>query len=245
MIVVENVQKKYGKLKVLAGVTLDLFPQEILALMGPSGSGKTTLLRVVAGFEKPDGGRVCIDGVEVSNSSAMAPPHKRKLSMVFQDLALWPHMSVGEHLEFVIQKNGTTKSAIKEETDRILKNVCLEDFQGRYPHQLSGGEKQRLAIGRALASSPSYLLMDEPFNQLDERLKEELQQLLLSLSQQAGIGTLYVTHNTREARAVAKRVALMNQGLLVPMNDSGELLRNLSAGTDRHGCTRMDGPDSK
>jgi ABC-type Fe3+/spermidine/putrescine transport system ATPase subunit len=221
MIVVENVQKKYGKLKVLAGVTLDLFPQEILALMGPSGSGKTTLLRVVAGFEKPDGGRVCIDGVEVSNSSTMAPPYKRKLSMVFQDLALWPHMTVGEHLEFVIQKNGTTKSAIKEEIGRILQNVCLEDFQGRYPHQLSGGEKQRLAIGRALASSPSYLLMDEPFSQLDERLREELQQLLLSLSQQAGIGTIYVTHNTREAYAVARRVALMNQGLVVGIDDNG------------------------
>ena len=220
MIVLENVQKKYGKLKILAGVTFELLPQEILAVMGPSGSGKTTLLRVIAGFEKPDGGTVVIDGVEVSNPSTMAPPHKRKLSMVFQDLALWPHMTVGEHLEFVMRKDTMAKSKIKDEIGQILQNVCLENFHGRYPHQLSGGEKQRLAIGRALASFPSYLLMDEPFSHLDERLKEELQQLLLSLSQEAKIGTIYVTHNVSEALAVAKRVALMKQGLLVRIDDT-------------------------
>jgi iron(III) transport system ATP-binding protein len=223
MIVVENVQKNYGKLRTLAGVTFELLPQEILALMGPSGSGKTTLLRLVAGFEKPDGGTVYVDGIEVSGASAFVPPHKRKLSMVFQDLALWPHMSVSEHLEFVLQKNGMTKSARKDEIDRILQNVCLEDFGGRYPHQLSGGEKQRLAIGRALASSPSYLLMDEPFSHLDDRLKEELQQLLLSLSQKTRIGTIYVTHDRREAFAVAKRVALIERGLLVRIDDNREL----------------------
>jgi ABC-type Fe3+/spermidine/putrescine transport system ATPase subunit len=230
MIVIENVQKKYGKVKVLAGVTFELFPQEILALIGPSGSGKTTLLRVIAGFEKPDGGRVCIDGVEVSGPSTMVPPHKRKLSMVFQDLALWPHMTVGEHLEFVIRKDGMTKSSVKEEIGRILQNVCLADFQGRYPHQLSGGEKQRLAIGRALASSPLYLLMDEPFSHLDQRLKEELQQLLLNLSQQAKIGTIYVTHNTHEALTVAKRVALMNHGLPIRIDDTEDLLKQEANG---------------
>jgi ABC-type Fe3+/spermidine/putrescine transport system ATPase subunit len=227
MIAVENLRKNYGKLKVLAGVTFDLFPQEILALMGPSGSGKTTLLRVIAGFEKPDGGRVCIDEIEVSNASAVAPPHKRKLSMVFQDLALWPHMSVTQHLEFVIQKNGMTKSAAMDKINGILRDVRLEDFRARYPHQLSGGEKQRLAIGRALGSSPSYLLMDEPFSQLDEGLKEELQQLLLSLSRQAGIGTIYVTHNAREAFAVAKRVAFIDKGLVFRIDDNGERFRDL------------------
>jgi ABC-type Fe3+/spermidine/putrescine transport system ATPase subunit len=223
MIVVENVKKNYGKQTVLGGVTFELYPQEVLALMGPSGSGKTTLLRVVAGFEKPDGGRVCIDGIEVSSATHVAPPHKRKLSMVFQDLALWPHMTVEEHLEFVIRKNGMTKSAARDEIDRILECVCLEVFQGRYPHQLSGGERQRLAIARSLASSPSYLLMDEPFSNLDERLKEELQQLLLSLSQKTGIGTIYVTHNTREAFAVAKRVAFIDQGVLLGIDDNRRL----------------------
>lgn len=225
MVTIENLRKNYGNLKVLADVSCELFPGEILAMIGPSGSGKTTFLRIIAGFDKPDGGRVCIDGVEVSSPSSMVPPHKRRLSMVFQDLALWPHMTVRQHLDFVIKKDGMTKSNVRTEIDRILENVRLERFHGRYPHQLSGGEKQRLAIGRALASFPAYLLMDEPFSNLDPRLKEELLKLLLDLNQQTGMGVFYVTHNLREALTVAKRVAVMDHGCLVRIEDTENLLK--------------------
>jgi len=145
--------------------------------------------------------------------------------MVFQELALWPHMTAGQHLEFVLKKDGATKHGVQEEIGRVLRNVCIEQLSGRYPHQLSGGEKQRLAIGRALASSPSYLLMDEPFSHLDPRLKEELQQLLLSLNQETRMGILYVTHHIQEAHAVAGRVAFMNEGVLVRIDDRRNLSR--------------------
>jgi iron(III) transport system ATP-binding protein len=230
MVAVENLRKQYGNLKVLDGVSCELSPGEILAVIGPSGSGKTTFLRIVAGFEKPDGGRVCIDDVEVSSPSAMVPPHRRKLAMVFQDLALWPHMTVWEHLKFVIKKDGMTKSDSKREIDRILEDVHLESFHSRYPHQLSGGEKQRLAIGRALASFPAYLLMDEPFSHLDPRLKEELLKLLLDLNRQTTMGVIYVTHNLREALTVAKSVAMMDQGCLVRIEETESLWKQQANG---------------
>ncbi|HBZ56926.1 MAG TPA: ABC transporter ATP-binding protein, partial [Syntrophobacteraceae bacterium] len=195
---------------------------------GPSGCGKTTLLRLIAGFEKPLGGRVVIDNVEVSSPSAMMPPHRRKLSMVFQDLALWPHMTVAQHLEFVFKKEGRTKQGVREGIGGILQNVRIEHLRDRYPHQLSGGEKQRLAIGRALASFPSYLLMDEPFSHLDPRLKEELQQQLLTLNHQSNMGILYVTHNMEEAHAGAGRLAFMDTGVLVRMDDTRDLLERYS-----------------
>ena len=223
MLVIENLRKYYGPVKALNGMTFQMMADEILALIGPSGCGKTTLLRLIAGLEKPDGGGVSIDGVEVSSSSNMIPPHRRNLSMVFQDLALWPHMTVAQHLEFVFKRDSLEKSRVREEIDRLLRNVSIENLYGRYPHQLSGGEKQRLAIGRALASSPSYLLMDEPFSHLDLRLKEELQQLLLSLNEDTKMGILYVTHNIQDAQAVAGRVAFMDDGLLLRIDDRRDL----------------------
>jgi iron(III) transport system ATP-binding protein len=239
MVTIENIEKKYGNLRVLAGVSCELSPGEILAVIGPSGSGKTTFLRIIAGFDIPDGGRVCIDGVEVSSPSNMVPPHKRRLSMVFQDLALWPHMTVLQHLEFVIRKDGMKKSDAITEIDRIIENVRLERFHGRYPHQLSGGEKQRLAIARALASFPAYLLMDEPFSNLDPRLKEELLKLLLDLNRQSGMGVIYVTHNLREALTIAKRVAVMDQGCLVRIEDTGNLLKQQANGPVQD-CFHLD-----
>lgn len=230
MVTIEDLQKGYGAVKVLAGVSCELHPGEILAVIGPSGSGKTTLLRIIAGFEQPEGGRVCIDGVEVSSSTTMIPPHRRKLSMVFQDLALWPHMTVRQHLRFVVNKERVKKSDMDNEIDRMLESVRLQDLHGRYPHQLSGGERQRLAIGRALASFPTYLLMDEPFSNLDPRLKDELLKLLLDLNRQTEMGVIYVTHNLREALTIAKRVAVMDHGLLVRVEDVENLLQQPTDG---------------
>lgn len=212
MITIENLRKKYGMMEALKGLTLELSLNEILAVVGPSGCGKTTLLRVMAGLESPDEGRVLIDGVEVSTPSKLVAPSKRRLSMIFQDLAIWPHMTVGEHIEFVLKKDKLSRNVMKSKIDNILRNVNLNGYDTRYPHELSGGEKQRLAIARALAPNPTYLLMDEPFSNLDPILKEELQKLIMALKNRLQMGIIYVTHNIEEALALADRMAIMNKG---------------------------------
>lgn len=223
---VENLAKKYGNVEALKGVTLELFSGEILAVVGPSGCGKTTLLRLMAGLEPPDEGTVVVGGVELSSSTQMVAPHKRKLSMIFQDLALWPHMTVKEHIEFVLKRDRPSKEALKSETRKTLEDVSLSGYHKRYSHELSGGEKQRLAIARALASKPTYLLMDEPFSSLDSILKEELQALIMGLKNGPHIGIAYVTHNMEEALVLADRIAIMNTGRLEQVDSKERILNH-------------------
>ena len=199
---------------------------EAWAVLGPSGCGKTTLLRVIAGFENPDDGKVLIDGLEVSSSTRLLAPSKRGLSMIFQDLALWPHLTVKEHIEFVTNNKNKSKDIILSDIDRILRDVNLKGYNGRYPHELSGGEKQRLAIARALASNPTYLLMDEPFSNLDTILKEELQELVMKLKVSHGMGIIYVTHNVDEALVLADRIAVMNKGRLEQIDTKEKVLKD-------------------
>jgi iron(III) transport system ATP-binding protein len=214
MITIENLTKKYGMVEALKGLTLEISFNEILAIVGPSGCGKTTLLRVIAGLESPDEGKVLIDGVEVSTPSKLVAPSKRGLSMIFQDLALWPHMTVKEHIEFVLKKNKLSRDVVRSRIDKILTDVNLSDYDIRYPHELSGGEKQRLAIARALAPNPAYLLMDEPFSNLDSLLKEVLQKLIKILKNSLQMGIVCVTHNIEESLALADRMAIMNKGII-------------------------------
>ena len=195
MIAIDNLKKGYGDVKAIKDLTISLSLEEILAIVGPSGCGKTTLLRLIAGFEVPDEGIIVIDGIEVSTPRLIMQPCKRKLSMIFQDLALWPHMTVEEHIKFVFKKKKLQKDTIRSEIDEILTNVNLNGHKRRYPHELSGGEKQRLAIARALASDVRYLLMDEPFSNLDPILKEDLQKLIIGLKNRLQMGIVYVTHN--------------------------------------------------
>lgn len=225
MIVAERLTKSYGGLQVLRGATFTLSPDEILAVIGPSGCGKTTLLRVIAGLERPEEGRLVIDGAEVSSTSGWVDPHRRGVSMVFQDLALWPHMTAREQVRFVMRTDRLGREALRDRAEMILKDVRLPDHQGRYPHELSGGEKQRLAIARALASEPSYLLMDEPFAHLDPVLTEELQQLVLRITQDRGMGVIYVTHHPEEALQVTDQIAVMRDGLLARV-DTEEAFEN-------------------
>ena len=225
MLRTENLTKRYSRLEAVKDVTLHISRGEILTVLGPSGCGKTTLLRLIAGLERPDEGRVLIDGIEVSSPNKMVPPFKRKLSMIFQDLALWPHMTVKGNIKFVMEKN-LTKDILREEIHKILEKVNLIGFNNRYPHQLSGGEKQRLAIARALASRPAYLLMDEPFSNLDLLLKEELQNVVIKLKKDSQIGIIYVTHNIDEALILADRIAIMNKGRIEQMGTKDELLSN-------------------
>jgi len=180
MIKVENLTKSFGKVNALRRVTFELKRGEVLAILGPSGSGKTTLLRLLAGLERPDKGTVFIDGIEASTDKYVLPPHKRKLSMIFQDLALWPHMNVTQHVMFVFDSKAS-KERVKSEVTKILTSIGLSDHSKRYPNELSGGQKQRLAIARAIASGPKYLLMDEPFSNLDPISKDELQDLVVRL----------------------------------------------------------------
>lgn len=226
MITIENLTKRYGRTDALKGITLELSLNEILAVAGPSGCGKTTLLRLVAGLETPDKGSIQIDGIEVSTPSKLVAPYKRGLSMIFQDLALWPHMTVRKHIEFVLRKNELSSNDIRSRIDRILKDVNLNGYSNRYPHELSGGEKQRLAIARALASKPTYLLMDEPFSNLDAILKEELQELVMKLKDDFQMGILYVTHNVEEAFALADRITIMNKGEIEQIDSKEEILKN-------------------
>ena len=226
MLTIDNITKRYGNIGVLKGLSIEITPGEILAVVGPSGSGKTTLLRLVAGFESPDDGVVLIDGVEVSTPRRMVMPNKRGLSMVFQDLALWPHMTVKEHIEFVLKKGKLSRNVFNSMIDKILKDVNLNGYNSRYPHELSGGERQRLAIARAIASKPTYLLMDEPFSNLDSILKEELQDLIIKLKNNFQMGIVYVTHIIDEALVIADRIAIINKGILEQIDYKEKVLNN-------------------
>ena len=226
MLKTENITKSYKNVEAVKGVTLQVPPGEVLAILGPSGSGKTSLLRLIAGFERPDEGTVSIDGIDVSLPMKMIEPSKRKLSMIFQDLALWPHMTVRQHIEFVLKKNKLPKDVLNSEITTILNHVSLNGHNSRYPHQLSGGEKQRLAIARALASHAKYLLMDEPFSNLDSILKEELQDLVIELKNSLQMGIIYVTHNIEEALVLADTIAVMNKGKLEQIDSKDKILDN-------------------
>jgi len=226
MLKTKNITKSYKNVEAVKGVTFHVAPGEVLAILGPSGSGKTTLLRLIAGFERPDAGIVSIEGINVSSPMKMIEPSKRKLSMIFQDLALWPHMTVSQHIEFVFKKGKLPKNILNSEITTILDHVSLNGHNSRYPHELSGGEKQRLAIARAFASHAKYLLMDEPFSSIDSILKEDLQQLIIKLKNNLHMGIIYVTHNIEEALVLADTIGVMNQGKLEQIDTKNKVLVN-------------------
>ena len=228
MLKAEGLTKRYGPMEAVREVSLTVSPGEILTILGPSGSGKTTVLRLLAGFERPDEGIVSLDGREVSSPRKMLAPSRRGLSMIFQDLALWPHMTVKENIRFVLSRNGMNRSVVAEEIERMLAKVNLSGVTGRYPHQLSGGEKQRLAIARALASKPAYLLMDEPFSNLDSLLKDELQDVVMGLREGSHMGIIYVTHHIEEALALTGRLLIMKRGRMVQTGRKEEVLSHPS-----------------
>ena len=200
---------------ILRDVTLAV-GEEVVAIVGPSGSGKSTILRVVLGFIAPSRGSVCIGGVRVSADGRIAvPPEERHLAMVFQDLALWPHMTVREHLQFAL--------AAGPRIEMLLQRVGLEGKGDRFPSQLSGGERQRVALARALAADPTALLLDEPLSNVDVALRRELIALLRELLSERRRSVLLVTHDLREAAALANRVAVIEAGRLVQAGTIDEL----------------------
>jgi putative spermidine/putrescine transport system ATP-binding protein len=203
----------------LDNVSLTIASGEFFALLGPSGSGKTTCLRLLAGFDRPDSGSVWLNGVDVTN----VPPHRRNVNTVFQDYALFPHMSVADNVAYGLRVRGVAVAERRERAREMLSLVQLESFGDRRPAQLSGGQRQRIALARALINQPQVLLLDEPLGALDLKLREDMQTELKSLQQRLGITFVFVTHDQGEALSMADRVAVFNQGRIEQLDTPRDL----------------------
>ncbi|HKY44666.1 MAG TPA: ABC transporter ATP-binding protein [Pyrinomonadaceae bacterium] len=210
-----EVTKRFGNRTVVDRVSLNVTAGEVVALLGPSGSGKTTILRLIAGLEKPDSGEVWLAGKRVAaNGQNLSPPGSRGIGFVFQDLALWPHLTVEGNLDFVLSCARMKRVDRKQRIEEVLTLVHALPFAKSYPAQLSGGEQQRAAIARAIVGKPQLLLLDEPMSSLDSDLKTSLLHELTALQKALKITSVYVTHNREEAAALAHRVISMNAGLV-------------------------------
>jgi putative spermidine/putrescine transport system ATP-binding protein len=216
---VRGATKKYGPVAVLDDVSLDVQPGEFLTLLGPSGSGKTTLLNIIAGFVRPDQGTIFINDEDVTDT----PPHRRGIGIVFQNYALFPHMSVGENVAFSLKARGIPRSEIGSKVERALSIVKLGGFGDRRIDQLSGGQKQRVALARAIVFQPTLILMDEPLSALDKQLREHMQIEIRALHDRLGATTIYVTHDQREALTMSHRVAVLNEARIVQIGTPSEI----------------------
>jgi len=209
----ENLLKQFGKTTAVDRINLDIEDGEILTLLGPSGCGKTTTLRCIAGFLIPNDGEIYLGDRRVTN----LPPEKRDIGFVFQNYALWPHMTVYDNLAFGLRLKKFPKAEIKTQVDKALEMVRLSGYTERYPRQLSGGQQQRIALARALVIEPTVLLLDEPLSNLDAQLREEMRFEIRELQKSLGITTVYVTHDQAEALALSDRIAVMNRGAITQM----------------------------
>ena len=207
----QNVSRHFGQVRAVDDVTLDIAEGEFFAMLGPSGSGKTTCLRLIAGFEQPSVGHIEIFGTTAEG----VPPYRRNVNTVFQDYALFPHMTVLDNVGYGLMVKGVTKSIRNAKAEAALALVALPGFGGRRPSQLSGGQRQRVALARALVNQPKVLLLDEPLGALDLKLREQMQVELKTLQRNLGITFVFVTHDQGEALSMADRVAIFNDGKIV------------------------------
>ncbi len=206
----EGVRKRYGRVLALDGVDLEIRRGEFFSLLGPSGCGKTTLLRLLAGFETPDAGRIAIGGKDMAG----VPPYQRPVNTVFQNYALFPHMTVAGNIAFGLRMKGLPREEIRRKVAWALELVDLLGLEGRYPRELSGGQKQRVALARALVLEPEVLLLDEPLSALDLKLRQELRVELMQLQRRLGTTFVFVTHDQEEALVMSDRIAVMRAGRL-------------------------------
>jgi putative spermidine/putrescine transport system ATP-binding protein len=215
----ENLVKRYGDVEAVSGISLDIADGEFFSMLGPSGSGKTTTLRMIAGFEQPTEGRVLLHGRDVTG----VPPFDRDVNTVFQDYALFPHMTVGDNVAYGLQVRKVAASERRERVAEALRQVRLEGYEGRRPAQLSGGQRQRVALARALILRPRVLLLDEPLGALDLKLREQMQIELKDIQAAVGITFIYVTHDQQEALTMSNRLAVFNAGRIEQVGAPAEV----------------------
>ena len=214
-----GIRRTYGDVVAVAGVDLDIAAGEFFTLLGPSGSGKTTTLRVIAGFERPDTGRVELQGVDVTRVA----PSQRAVNTVFQDYALFPHMTVAENVQYGLRVKGMARRDRRERAEAMLERVRLPGVGDRKPVQLSGGQRQRVALARAIVNEPPVLLLDEPLGALDLKLRQEMQIFLKALQRDLGITFVYVTHDQEEALTMSDRLAVFNEGRIEQIGSPAEV----------------------
>jgi putative spermidine/putrescine transport system ATP-binding protein len=215
----QNLQRNFGAVRALDGIEIALGEGEFLSLLGPSGCGKTTALRLVAGFDRPDGGAIVVDGKDLTN----VPPSKRDMGMVFQAYSLFPNMTARQNVEYGLKIRGKDKTLRRGRVQELLELVGLGHAADRYPHQLSGGMQQRVALARALAIEPRVLLLDEPLSALDAKVRVQLREEIRRIQLELGITTLYVTHDQEEALSVSDHVAVMYGGRIEQMGSPAEM----------------------
>ncbi len=216
-----QVTKRFGATSVLRGVSLEIAPRELFFLLGPSGCGKTTLLRLIAGFYQPDEGEIyfgnrCMNGV---------PPHRRNTGMVFQNYALWPHLTVAQNVAYGLEVRGLPRAERERRVAEALDIVHMREYAGRTPNQLSGGQQQRVALARALVIRPDVLLLDEPLSNLDARLRLEMREEIRRIHEHTRITTLYVTHDQKESLSLADRLAVLRDGRIEQVGDPRTVYR--------------------
>lgn len=219
----DGVVKRYRERTALDGLSLTIEPGEVVCLLGPSGCGKTTLLRIAAGIERPDGGRVLINGREMAGPARFVQPEARGVGLMFQDFALFPHLTILHNVMFGLK--ALPREDAKSEALRMLARVGLERYAEQYPHILSGGQQQRVALARAVVPRPGVMLMDEPFSGLDVQLRDSMQREMLELLRETRATTMIVTHHPDEAMALGDRIAAMRAGRLVQIGKAEELYR--------------------
>jgi len=215
----QDLHREFGSVKALNGINITLGEGEFLSLLGPSGCGKTTALRLVAGFDRPDGGRILVNGHDVTGVA----PNKRDMGMVFQAYSLFPNMTAAQNVEFGLKIRGKNRGERSTRVTDLLELVGLGHARDRYPHQLSGGMQQRVALARALAIQPSVLLLDEPLSALDAKVRVQLREEIRRIQLELGITTLYVTHDQEEALAISDHVAVMYGGIIEQMGTPAEM----------------------
>jgi iron(III) transport system ATP-binding protein len=225
-VLLEGLSKRYGETWVVQDVQLCVEDGELVSLLGPSGCGKTTTLRMVAGFVRPDRGRIVVGERVVSTPEWHVPPERRGMAMVFQSYAVWPHMTVFQNVAYPLRCARVGQAELMARTRRALELARLSALAERYPHELSGGQQQRVALARALVAEPQVLLLDEPLSNLDARLREEMREEIAELQRRLGVTVLYVTHDQAEAMALSRRVAVMRDGRVEQVGTAEEVYEN-------------------